>query len=78
VCGFDFIRVQESNSFEKIEKTVMETKMIFYDHENEQWLDSQNEAFKVSMTPEGDPKELEREFYDFEDWYHWYRGSDNK
>lgn len=51
---------------------------IRYDHEKEMWLDSKNKAFKVSMTPEGDPAELEREFDDFETFYHWYRGSDNK
>jgi hypothetical protein len=52
--------------------------MIYYDHHNEQWLDSQNEAFKVTMTPDGDPAELEREFDDFEDWYHWYRGNNQR
>jgi len=52
--------------------------MIYYDHHNEQWFDSQNPAFKVSMTPEGDPAELEREFHDFEEFYNWYRGKDNK
>jgi hypothetical protein len=56
----------------------VEVEMIYYDHEHETWLDSQNEAFKVSMTPEGDPKELEREFYDFEDWYHWYRWNNQR
>ena len=52
--------------------------MIYYDHEHETWLDSQNPAFIVSMTPECDPTELEREFDDFEDWYHWYRGDNQK
>ncbi len=52
--------------------------MIFYDHETETWLDKKNPAFKIPMTPEVDTNELEREFECFEDFYHWFRGYDNK
>lgn len=52
--------------------------MIYYDHHNEQWLDSQNKTFHVKMKPEGNIKEFEQSFHDFETFYHWYRGKDNK
>ena len=51
---------------------------ILYDFENEQWVDTENKKFKISMTPDGDPEELERKFHDFEEFYHFYRGNDNK
>ncbi len=52
--------------------------MIYYDHYHEQWLDSQNKAFHVKMKPEGNIKEFKLSFHDFEDFYKWYRGKDNK
>jgi hypothetical protein len=76
--GFNFIRVSPCYSQPKIKTTTVEVEVtIFYNHEKETWLDSRNPAFKVSMTPECDPEELEREFDDFETFYHWYRGHDN-
>jgi len=51
--------------------------MIYYDHEHEQWLDSQNPSFLVFMSAK-DVTEPEISFDDFETFYHYYRSKDNK
>jgi hypothetical protein len=78
VCSAYNVRVSPCNSFKETQTTAVEVEMIYYDHYHEQWLDSQNKAFHVKMKPEGNIKEFKLSFHDFEDFYKWYRGKDNK
>jgi len=50
--------------------------MIAYDYMAEAWTD--DEDFKVSMTPEGDRAELQQKFATKEEfWAYYYNGQDN-
>jgi hypothetical protein len=46
--------------------------MIYYNWEYESWLDENQDNFRVGMTPEGDPKDLEKEFDSPEKFWEWY------
>ena len=48
--------------------------MVVYNPMSEAWIDTEDETFKVSMTPEGssDNDELEQEFQSQDDFYKWY------
>jgi len=51
--------------------------MIAYDYMAEAWTD--DEDFKVSMTPEGDRAELQQKFATKEEfWVYYYNGQDNE
>ena len=44
--------------------------MIFYDPMCEEWVDSEDDTFRVDMTPEG--TETEREFLSQDEFFRWY------
>jgi len=51
--------------------------MIGYDYMNEEWMDDDDEDFKVPMTPDGDPEELRQKFATKEEFFTYYNGQDN-
>jgi len=51
--------------------------MIAYDYWPEEWVDEDDEDFKVSMAPEGDPAELQQQFATQEEFWVYYNGQDN-
>jgi len=50
--------------------------MITYDYMAEEWIDDEDEEFKVPMTPEGDRAELQQKFTTKEEFLAYYNGQD--
>jgi len=50
--------------------------MIAYDYMNEEWMDDDDEDFKVPMTPDGDPEELRQKFATKKEFFNYYNGQD--
>jgi len=46
--------------------------MIAYDYMNEEWMDDDDEDFKVPMTPDCDPEELRQKFATKEEFLNYY------